>query len=112
MKMLFGAVVLATLVTSSAFAQSNTPEFGTGNVNPTMASARLSSNVSSAFAHQSLQTRLSPDASSARAQSSAYTPFDAPHISRNEVHADGRIIGQDPDPNVRLQLLRDYLSTR
>jgi hypothetical protein len=60
--------------------------------------------TSSAFAHQTPQPRLS----SAYAQSPANTHLGAPHISGNAVYAEGRIIGQDPDPNVRLQLQRDF----
>jgi hypothetical protein len=78
MKMLLGTVALVTLVTSSA------------------------------FAHQTPPPRLSSSVSSAYAQSPANAHLGAPHISGNAVYAEGRIIGQDPDPNVRLQLLRDF----
>jgi hypothetical protein len=44
-------------------------------------------------APKQLQSQRAPDMS-----------VDQPQI----VTRDGRVIGQDPDPNVRLQILRDY----
>lgn len=89
MKMLLGAVAAATLLTSSTFtfAQSYTPEYGTGNT--------------------ALQARLLLGPASAYAQASGYSHLGAPHISGNAVYVDGRIVGQDANPNIRLQLLRD-----
>lgn len=73
-----------------------------------MAAAAVAALVSSsAFAHQAPQTRVSPKASLASTQSVATEHFGAPHISGAAVYVDGRIIGQDTDPNIRLQLLRD-----
>jgi hypothetical protein len=38
----------------------------------------------------------------------AYQPADSGRVSADIVYdSDGRILGQDPDPNVRLQLQRD-----
>lgn len=68
MKMLFTAVALATLVTSSAFAHPG----------------QVSSNVSLAYTH-----------------------LGSPHVWGTAVYRDGRVVGQDPDANVRMQLLRD-----
>lgn len=91
MKMLLGAVAAATLLTSSTFtfAQSYTPDYGTGNIST------------------ALQARLSPSPASAYAQASGYPHLGAPHISGNAVYVDGRVVGQDANPNIRLQLLRD-----
>lgn len=74
-----------------------------------MAAAAVAALVtSSAYAEQaSSQARLSPKASFTYARSLVSEHFGAPHISGNAVYVDGRIVGQDPDPNVRLQLLRD-----
>lgn len=63
--------------------------------------------TSSAYAQQTSQTRVSPKPSFAYAQSLASEHLGAPHIAGNAVYVDGRTVGQDPDPNVRLQLLRD-----
>jgi len=69
--------------------------------------------ASSAYAHQATQaTRQAPAASSAYA---AY-PHQGNATSGARVSADAvvspdnRIIGQDPDANVRLQMLRGYES--
>lgn len=63
--------------------------------------------TSSAYAQQTSQKLVSPKPSAAYAQSLTSEHVGVPHISGNAVYVDGRIIGQDPDPNIRLQLLRD-----
>jgi hypothetical protein len=63
--------------------------------------------TSSAYAQQTSQKRVLSKPSSAYAQLLASEHVGAPHISGNAVYVDGRVVGQDPDPNIRLQLLRD-----
>ena len=51
--------------------------------------------------------------SSAFAQAASYYPAEsaqAASVPRDAVIEEGKIIGQDPDPNVRLELRRDYES--
>lgn len=73
-----------------------------------MATAAVAALVtSSAYAQQTSQKRVSPKPSSAYAQSLASEHLGVPHIMGYAVYVDGRVIGQDPDPNIRLQLLRD-----
>jgi hypothetical protein len=60
--------------------------------------------TSSAFAHQSPQVRQVPVAS-------AYVHAGSPHIWGAAVYSEGKVIGQDPDATVRLELLRDKTGT-
>jgi len=88
MKKLVIGAALAMLIASPVFAQSYDPDLGTGNVlNVPAAGAGTH-----AFAYAPTQ-RLN----GIRAQAGA----------PDTVYRDGHYIGQDPDPNVRLQLRRD-----
>lgn len=85
-----GALALgATLASGPVFAQSYSADYGTGNlgmVNPVRAQV------------SSRGTRVH-----------AYVPRETGAMRRSDqVFVDGNYVGQDPDPNVRLELRRDY----
>lgn len=66
--------------------------------------------TSSAYAHQAPQAaRQAPAASSAYAYPYQANPANGGRIASDVVVSpDNRIIGRDPDSNVRLQILREY----
>ncbi|WP_162826892.1 hypothetical protein [Pseudolabrys taiwanensis] len=86
-KLLLSAAVAAVLATP-AFAQSYSPDFGTGNINPPVASLQ-SNEAGSAF---------------------AYAPRVHGRMMRdpNAVYSYGQYRGSDPSPYVREELRRDY----
>ena len=104
MRKLLIAAGLAALVTSTASAQSYSPGFGTGNVINLPAlehggfSAAGTAAGTYAYAPENTAAR---SARNARAQ--ALSPNDP-----DTVYEAGQYIGRDPDPNVRLQLRRDW----
>ena len=81
MKKLMTAVVLATLISGSAFAQSYEPNRGSGNI------------IDPIWAHTN-------NASVTAAPVTKSAPSE-------KVYFGGKVIGQDPDANVRLMLERD-----
>jgi hypothetical protein len=60
-----------------------------------------------AFAAKKRHT-ISPQAAAAQ----AYVPYDQsyPVVDQYTVIVNGRIVGRDPDPNVRLMLMRDPMA--
>ena len=107
-KLLMGAAVVA-LLASPAFAQSWNPNFPSGNLVPAPGALLYGSNNAfgspdSPFAYAQTKSHLRRD-SAMRAQ--AYAPDET--IGRSDkVYEDGAYAGQDPDPNVRLQLRKDW----
>jgi hypothetical protein len=93
MKKLIIAASFATLLASPAFAQSYDPNVGSGNVIPP-ASGFASNPGYGAFAY-------------AQPRSERLRGLHAQAMAPDAVDEDGHTIGQDPDPNVRLQLRRD-----
>lgn len=93
-KLLLSAAVAAVLATP-AFAQSYDPDFGTGNVNPPVASEQGQFGGSS-YAYAPRTTRSMHARRTMRGPHAVYS-------------YDGQYRGWDPDPNVRLELRRDDL---
>jgi hypothetical protein len=93
MKKLIIAAAFATLLASPAFAQAYNPNVGSGNVVPPPAGFASTTGYG-AFAY-------------APARSEHLRGVHAQAMARDAVEQDGQTIGQDPDPNVRLQLRRD-----
>lgn len=103
MKKIFVSAVLSIVLASPAFAQSYSAGYGTGNV----------INLP-ALEHGGFTTGSTNDAY-------AYVPpqanarlrgIRAEVISPNDpdtVYVDGQYVGRDPDPNVRLELRRDWM---
>jgi hypothetical protein len=104
MRKLLIAASFAAMVASPAFAQSYSPGFGTGNVIDLPARTQggffAAGNPNGAYAY-------APGGAAARRQSDtrvdALSPSD-PYT----VYEAGQYVGRDPDPNVRLQLRRDW----
>lgn len=63
-----------------------------------------------AFAAQSHRTHTARNVEAAQSRNAyAYAPGTTSATGRfDAVYADGHYVGQDPDPNVRLMLQRDY----
>lgn len=101
-KLMMGAA-LATLLASPVFAQAADPNFDALNTDP---------GVSYTAGTQSYA--YAPRAHRARGHGAfAYVPRAAGQdgsVYSGRVDEDGAYVGQDPDPNVRLQLRRDYPS--
>jgi len=104
MRKLLIAAGFAAMIASPASAQSYSPGFGTGNVINLPAlehggfSAAGTPSGAYAYAPESAATR---NGRNVRAQ--ALSPND-PYT----VYEGGQYVGRDPDPNVRLQLRRDW----
>lgn len=90
MKKLIMAASLLTALASPAFAQSYNPNLGSGNLVP--APGGVYGEPWSAAG-----SRMPGYAARAYAQPESEAVF-----------AEGRVVGHDPDPNVRLMLRRDY----
>ena len=104
MRKLLIAASFAAVLASPASAQSYSPGFGTGNVINLPAlehggfSAAGTPSGAYAYAPESAATR---NGRNVRAQ--ALSPNDP-----DTVYEGGQYVGRDPDPNVRLQLRRDW----
>ena len=103
MRKLLIAAGLAALIASPASAQSYSSGFGTGNVInlPALEQGGFSAGTASsayAYAPENPATRLVRDV-----HSEALSPNDP-----DTVYEAGQYVGRDPDPNVRLQLRRDW----
>jgi hypothetical protein len=103
MRKLLIAAGLAAIVTSTASAQSYSSGFGTGNVIdlPALEHGGFSGSPAGAYAYAPENAATTRGARNARAQ--ALSPNDP-----DTVYEAGQYIGRDPDPNVRLQLRRDW----
>jgi hypothetical protein len=85
-------VAAALVMASPAFAQSYNPDIGSGNIAPDPAAPTVFQRAEGAYA------RVVPGTSRGRAVIAPTT---------TAVHDEyGRVIGADPDPNIRLQLRR------
>lgn len=104
MKTLVIGAAFATLLASSAFAQSYNPEDGSANVINEPALAQNGGDVTGAlgnvYAYSSAPVRAR-HGRGLRAQASA--------VNGTAVYVAGQYVGQDPDPNVRLELRRDWM---
>ena len=101
MKRLLMSGAFSVMLLSPAFAQSYNPGDGTGNVIdlPALEHGGVpTGSASRSFASEPRQTKQSRNG---RAQ--ALSPSDA-----DTVYEDGQYLGRDPDPNVRLELRRDW----
>ena len=105
MRKLLIAAAFAASIASPAFAQSYSPGFGTGNVINLPAlkhggfSAAAAPNGAYAYAPEGSANRGPRNVSA-----QALSPNDA-----DTVYEGGEYVGRDPDPNVRLQLRRDWM---
>jgi len=84
-------VAAAMMMASPAFAQSYDPDIGSGNIAPAQAAPTVFQGAQGAYA------RVLPGTSRGRA-------FVAPTTAVHDEY--GRVIGADPDANIRLQLRR------
>jgi hypothetical protein len=101
MKKIFMCAAVATVLASPAFAQSYSPGYGTGNlVNLPALEHRGGESANGSFAYEP------PHATRRQLRGirgEALSPAD-----RDTVYESGQYIGRDPDPNVRLELRRDW----
>lgn len=99
MKKLLMGTALVALLASPAFAQSYDPGMGTGNIVPPPGGVFAGSTVGS-----------NSYGFTARTHSNRTRGFDAQAMAPagDAVYADGRNAGADPDPNVRLELQKDW----
>ena len=104
MRKLLIAAGFAVMIASPALAQSYSSGFGTGNVINLLALEPggffAGSTSTGAYAYAP-ETPAAHDVRNARAQ--ALSPNDP-----DTVYEGGQYVGRDPDPNVRLQLRRDW----
>lgn len=113
MKKLIIGVAFAAMLASPAFAQSYSHDFGTGNTIDVPALEHGGSSTvlgaldhtfayqpSQARAHRAMSARARMDRSGLRANAMAGDP--------DAVYESNQYIGRDPDPNVRLDLRRDW----
>jgi hypothetical protein len=103
MKKILVSAVLSIVLVSPVFAQSYSAGYGTGNIVNLPALehggfATGSANDAYAYAPSHANARLR----SVRAE--AVSPNDP-----DTVYVDGQYVGRDPDPNVRLELRRDWM---
>ncbi len=103
MKKILISAAFSILLASPAFAQSYSGGYGTGNVIDLPALEHggfASTSKNDAFAYE-------PPRASARhghnARTEALSPSDP-----DAVYESGQYVGRDPDPNVRLELRRDW----
>lgn len=104
MKRFLVIAAFSAMLASPAFAQSYNPGFGTGNVidQPALEHGGNFPTDSAGGSYAYVPPRTSARHAHARAEES---------ISPNDpdtVYEDGQYVGRDPDPNVRLQMRRDY----
>jgi hypothetical protein len=102
MRKLLIAAGFAVMMTSPALAQSYGPGFGTGNVInlPALEHGGFFAGNPSAGAYA--YASENPTARGVR-NAQALSPNDS-----DTVYEGGQYVGRDPDPNVRLQLRRDW----
>ena len=98
MKKILVSAAFAVMLASPAFAQSYSPGYGTGNL-VTLPAAGTFSSAGSAYASA---PRTSERLRGVRAE--AISPNDP-----DTVYVNGEYIGRDPDPNVRLELRKDWM---
>ena len=98
MKKILVSAAFAVMLASPAFAQSYSPGYGTGNLVALPAAGAFSS-AGSAYASA---PRTSERLRGVRAE--AISPNDP-----DTVYVNGEYIGRDPDPNVRLELRKDWM---
>ena len=102
MKKFLMSTALSVVLASPAFAQSYSAGYGTGNVinQPALEHGGFAAAPSEdAYAYQ--PSRASARRMHARAESISPTDPDT-------VYESGEYVGRDPDPNVRLELRRDW----
>jgi hypothetical protein len=95
-------VALASTLASPAFAQSYTPEVGTGNIAPPPVGQNARSIPNGAASAFALRAYARVPAAG------AYAPVVRPSAASDQHNATqgGRTFGRDPDPFIRLQMLR------
>lgn len=96
MKKLILSAALAAILASPALAQSYNPQYGTGNTFNEPARE-----MSNGFGGGSV------GGEQAYAQAPSASTYEAPHAGA-PVYAFGHYAGTDPDPNIRVQLERDW----
>ena len=103
MRKLLIAAGFAAIIASPASAQSYSPGYGTGNVIdlPALEHGGFSASGSPAGAYAYAPANTAPR--DVRNHAQALSPNDP-----DTVYEGGQYIGRDPDPNVRLQLRRDW----
>jgi hypothetical protein len=101
MKKIFLSAALVMLFASPALAQSYSSGYGTGNVIdfPALEHGGFNSESSSYAYEPSRSTRSHMRG----VRSEAMSPVDP-----DTVYENGQYVGRDPDPNVRLELRRDW----
>ena len=103
MKKILASAVLSIVLASPAFAQAYSAGYGTGNIinQPALGLGGFttgSTNDAYAYAPSPANAQLR----GIRAE--AVSPNDP-----DTVYVDGQYVGRDPDPNVRLELRRDWM---
>ena len=102
MRKFLAAAVLATAFASPALAQSYDPELGTGNIAPLARGNVVSSNVVASADRGAASAYARVDFAAPRARSVGSAATDSEHV----VMFGSRVLGRDPDPFIRSQLLR------
>jgi len=101
MKKILVSAAFAVMLASPAFAQSYSPGYGTGNL-VTLPAAGTTTAFSSAGSAYASAPRTSERLRGVRAE--AISPNDS-----DTVYVNGEYVGRDPDPNVRLELRKDWM---
>ena len=103
MKKILVSAAFAVMLASPAFAQSYSPGYGTGNL-VTLPAAGGGAPVafSSANSAYASAPRTSERLRGIRAEATSVNDPDT-------VYVDGQYVGRDPDPNVRLELRKDWM---
>ncbi len=107
MKKVLMCAAFSVMLASPAFAQSYSAGYGTGNVInlPALEHGGFeASTTNNAFAYAPEQTSVRP-ARNARAEA---MPTQSISNDSDTVYESGQYVGRDPDPNVRLELRRDW----
>jgi len=99
MRKLLASAALLTLLAAPAMAQAYNPGYGTGNsILPPPSYLPQNNGLVAPAAHRAFAYEPSRDLRGVRAEAMQAEP---------DVHAYGRDVGTDPDPNIRFQLERD-----
>lgn len=103
MKKILVSAAFAVMLATPAFAQSYSPGYGTGNlVTLPAAGGGSPAAFSSAGSAYASAPRTSERLRGVRAE--AISPNDP-----DTVYVNGEYVGRDPDPNVRLELRKDWM---
>ena len=105
-KIMMGAA-LATLLASPVLAQAADPNFASGALDAVYSTSPHEAGGSPTFAYASRHQAQWQQRAAQRSYD--FVPGTTGSAYSDEVYLDGHYAGQDPDPNVRLDLRRDHV---